>query len=78
MFFDGTERNVLIQIRGNIIHVLSDNVLVFSEQMDGTSITGFFGIGIYETSGNIRLRNFQLTNYGALGVHRSDHVYRLI
>ena len=69
-FFDGTERNVLIQIRGNIIHVLSDNVLVFSEQMDAAlhSITGFFGIGIYETSGNIRLRNFQLTNYGALGV----------
>ena len=69
-FFDGTERNVLIQIRGNIIHILSDNVLVFSEQMNAAlhSITGFFGIGIYETTGNIRLRNFQLTNYGALGV----------
>ena len=69
-FFDGTERNVLIQIRGNIIHVLSDNVLVFSEQMDAAlhDVSGFFGIGIYETSGNIRLRNFQLTNYGALGV----------
>ena len=69
-FFDGTERNVLIQIRGNIIHVLSDNVLVFSEQMNASlhSVSGFFGIGIYETSGNIRLRNFQLTNYGAIGV----------
>lgn len=69
-FFDGTERNVLIQIRGNIIHVLSDNVLVFSEQMNADlhSVSGFFGIGIYETSGNIRLRNFQLTNYGAIGV----------
>ena len=59
-----------IQLRGNKIHILSDNVLIYSEEMNAAlhSITGFFGIGIYETSGNIRLRNFQLTNYGALGV----------
>ena len=69
-FFDGNERHVLIQLRGNKIHILSDNVLIYSEEMNAAlhSITGFFGIGIYETSRNIRLRNFQLTNYGALGV----------
>jgi hypothetical protein len=73
-FFDSNERSILIQVRGRNIHVLSDNVLVYSEEMDAAlhSVTGYFGICIYEAPVNnnpyISIKNFQLTNYGALGV----------
>ena len=65
-FFDGTERHILIQLRGKLFNVLVDGVVILSQETnnDLQNSSGWFGFGIYEggESAQITIRNLTIKN----------------
>ena len=65
-FFDGNERHILIQLRGRLVNVIVDGVVIISQKSDAdfNRTSGWFGFGIYEGGENaqVTVRNLTIKN----------------